>query len=306
MKVFLTGGTGYVGSHIALELSHCGHEVSILTRSPEANQELGDLPGISLVEGSLAETAKFGEWLQDHDALVHNAVVWNDQPDGAVPDLTMPEALFQAAADANHTQAIYTSSTAVHRPFSNYMTENSHIGLKDLDQYAIAKYLGELTAETTRLLRKLPFSIIRLAPVVGPPALPTAPFKSHRQLDAIVDAALRNEPINVRRKDGRQFVAAPDAAKVFRTMLGRKQPSGIYLVADKRITTWEQIARWVVEAAQSQSDIVVEEPAVGPALFGVNKLERQLSFVLDSTASMQEHIRWAISSARNRLPAKSG
>ena len=40
MKIFLTGGTGFIGSYVAMELVKHGHQVTILARNPDNVPEL--------------------------------------------------------------------------------------------------------------------------------------------------------------------------------------------------------------------------------------------------------------------------
>jgi len=51
MNVFLTGGTGFIGSHVAMELVRHGHTVTILARNPGKVPGLMKIDRISLAEG---------------------------------------------------------------------------------------------------------------------------------------------------------------------------------------------------------------------------------------------------------------
>lgn len=72
MKIFLTGATGFVGSHTAQELVRRGHEVHALVRNPSKAAFLKNL-GVCLIEGDLA-CLKFQqeEWPM-FDAVIHIA-----------------------------------------------------------------------------------------------------------------------------------------------------------------------------------------------------------------------------------------
>ncbi|MGE5253255.1 MAG: TIGR01777 family oxidoreductase [Planctomycetaceae bacterium] len=68
MKIFITGGTGFVGKSLAPALVRSGHEVSILTRSGK-----GDLPGISWIGGDPTQRGKWQEAVQEHGVIINLA-----------------------------------------------------------------------------------------------------------------------------------------------------------------------------------------------------------------------------------------
>jgi farnesol dehydrogenase len=82
VKVFLTGGTGYLGGHIAASLREAGHEVVALARSPRRAKELRAL-GADVVEGDLLAPDAWVEALQGCEAAIHSAArvqSWSREP----------------------------------------------------------------------------------------------------------------------------------------------------------------------------------------------------------------------------------
>jgi nucleoside-diphosphate-sugar epimerase len=71
-RVFLTGGTGFIGSWLAAALRHRGDEVVALVRSPARAAALREL-GCNLVEGDLADAQAIRRGLEGCDAAVHTA-----------------------------------------------------------------------------------------------------------------------------------------------------------------------------------------------------------------------------------------
>lgn len=70
MKVFLTGATGFVGSHIAARLVAEGHDVRALARNPEAAQQrLG--AQVEVVAGDVVTGAGIAEGVVHCDAIIH-------------------------------------------------------------------------------------------------------------------------------------------------------------------------------------------------------------------------------------------
>ena len=81
MKVLLTGGAGYIGSHTAVELLNKGHEVVIFDNfsnsSPASIQRVEQITGhsVPLVRGDVREQALLEQTLREHaiDSVVHFA-----------------------------------------------------------------------------------------------------------------------------------------------------------------------------------------------------------------------------------------
>lgn len=106
MRVFMTGGTGYVGSAVAEALVRAGHRVTGVSRSHESDTVLGRL-GVESVRGALGELAKLVPFMAQHDALVHAAIDYGLGP-GA--DLEAIEAMLAAAGKEGGPRAlVYTS-----------------------------------------------------------------------------------------------------------------------------------------------------------------------------------------------------
>jgi UDP-glucose-4-epimerase GalE len=71
MRILVTGGCGYVGSHAVRELASAGHEVVVYDNLSTGFARLCE--GFDLVEGDIADTAKLSKHLQHMDAVMHFA-----------------------------------------------------------------------------------------------------------------------------------------------------------------------------------------------------------------------------------------
>jgi len=73
MKVLVTGGSGFLGSHVAEQLARRGDAVRALVRRSSNRKFLSTLPGVELAEGGVEDAAAVDEAMKGVDAVVHSA-----------------------------------------------------------------------------------------------------------------------------------------------------------------------------------------------------------------------------------------
>jgi uncharacterized protein len=71
MKIFITGGTGFVGRNLTQRLVTLGHEVTVITRSASRSKAL--LPGASFVEGNPGKPGPWQGSVSGHDVIINLA-----------------------------------------------------------------------------------------------------------------------------------------------------------------------------------------------------------------------------------------
>lgn len=73
MRVLVTGGAGYIGSHVVRALLEAGHEVAVLDDLSTGHRALVERNGVPLFEGDLGDRAVLDRALPGCDAVVHVA-----------------------------------------------------------------------------------------------------------------------------------------------------------------------------------------------------------------------------------------
>jgi len=112
MQVFVTGATGYVGSHVAAALRRAGHAVWGLTRSAAKARRLAQQE-IQPVIGDLANPKSYDEIAAACAVLVHAA--FESSPDGVRKDELAVETLLETGRRGARPKAlIFTSGVWVH------------------------------------------------------------------------------------------------------------------------------------------------------------------------------------------------
>jgi nucleoside-diphosphate-sugar epimerase len=80
MKIFLAGGTGFVGGHVRNALMEKGHEILLLTH----HREVGTEEGIINVKGDVSHPEIYGEVMRGCDAVINLVGIIREFPDKQV------------------------------------------------------------------------------------------------------------------------------------------------------------------------------------------------------------------------------
>lgn len=73
MKVLVTGGSGFLGSHVAEQLAEAGHDVVALVRKSSNRKFLSSLKNVTLAEGTVEDRASIDKAMKGVDAVIHSA-----------------------------------------------------------------------------------------------------------------------------------------------------------------------------------------------------------------------------------------
>jgi len=112
MKVFITGGTGYVGSVLVEHLVAAGHEVSALARSDASAAKLTAV-GATPVRGELADAGVLRAAAEAADAVIHAAVDYSMTDEANATELAAVAALVQGAGAGDAAKPVVYTSTGL-------------------------------------------------------------------------------------------------------------------------------------------------------------------------------------------------
>ncbi len=305
MRVFITGGTGFIGHYVARELLECGHKLVILARHPDKIPYFSNHPNVEILPGTIYDGATISKGLAGCEACIHIAFGWGETPLSMLEnDTRVTVLMLQAAAKAGCRKFIYTSSTAAMGKFRPLMTEN--VVNLPVDLYGATKAAGEayiLGFRGTDMKR----NIIRPGYTFGNPAFGNAGGTSQpdKRFAEMAKSIVNGTAIRLIKNDGTQFIHARDQAKLFRHVLDCDMNEEIFLGLGKTWISWKSIAQKMMVAyeklAGKTSSAFIEEQDLGwsdsPMLFSVEKIATLFNLRFDAQENMDEHIEWQLQNA---------
>ena len=118
MILAITGGTGFVGSHLIDHALEMGHTVRALARKPQAKRI-----GVTWIEGALDRPKSLATLVEGADVVIHVAGVVNaaNRAGFAEGNVAGTEGVLQATKHAGIRRFVHVSSLAAREPtLSNY------------------------------------------------------------------------------------------------------------------------------------------------------------------------------------------
>ncbi|HTV15141.1 MAG TPA: hopanoid-associated sugar epimerase [Acidobacteriaceae bacterium] len=152
MKVFLTGATGFVGSHVAREVAARGADLRLLVRR---TSNLSNLEGLAAetVTGDLLEPESIRSAVRGCDAMLHVAAdyrLWVRDPDAMYrANVEGTRSLLRIAREEGVPRCVYTSSVATmgFKTDGTIVDESTPVALTDMvGHYKRSKFLAEQVA----------------------------------------------------------------------------------------------------------------------------------------------------------------
>jgi UDP-glucose 4-epimerase len=303
MNIFLTGGTGFIGSYVVMELTGQGHHVTILARNPAKVPALAKIPNVEIVPGSITDQALLGKLVQGKDACIHVALNYTRKTGWEVLiDDTLPSVyLSDAAAQAGVGHFIYTSSTAVNdslykgggdSPEEKIKLATAATKQRPATFYGATKAASENYLMAQSYLSPMRVNIIRPGYTFGSPALPGGSIKSDTRVRDIVHKAVAGEPIPVTKNDGTQLIFAGDLAKLYGAVLNSSVNRKTYYGLSKDFISWYAIAQEAVKRSGSRSEVLLEDKGwSGDGLiWDVSDMKKDFGLEFNSWRRMGEYI----------------
>lgn len=207
-KFLVTGGAGFIGSHIVKRLVDDGAEVRVVDNFSTGQAERLDAlrSSIEFVKGDLAEHATAREIVDGVDLVIHQAAVPSVQRSVADPvatnraNVTATVNLLEACRDAQVRRIVFAASSSAYGD-TKVLPKREDMPVNPLSPYALQKLIGEGYCKLYHDLFGLETVCLRYFNVFGPHQDPHSEYSA--VIPKFITRLLANQPITIH-GDGEQ------------------------------------------------------------------------------------------------------
>lgn len=279
--VLITGGAGFIGSHLASYWAREGAKVIVLDSLRSGHRR--NLEGISgdleFIQGSVEDAALLGSLCRGVDLIHHLAAVVSVPESVEKPLLTEvintqgTINVLDAARHSGVKRVVFSSTSAVYGPDERPRHSELHAP-RPVSPYAVTKLAGEYWMRYYREHFGLETVCLRYFNVYGPRQDPRSAYAA--AIAIFSDRARENQPITIF-GDGlqtRDFVFVEDvvAANVLAATAARVPPM-VMNVATSASITIARLAELIIELSGSSSKVVLAPPRPGDIMHSCGESE---------------------------------
>jgi UDP-glucose 4-epimerase len=266
MRVLVTGGSGFIGSHVVDKLRARGHEPVIYDLRPSPWHD-GEDAAVDTVFGSITDREGLERALHSCDAVAHLAAVADVNDVHASPEdaervnARGTVAVLEACRRAGVKRIVYASTIWVYSDCEPDEVDEDTLLPPPSHLYTSTKLAGELYCKAYQELYGIDYTILRFGIPYGPRAREAA------VIPAFVGKALRGEPLTLAGDGGqsRRFVYVEDLADGVALGLGEVAVNRVYNLASDENVTIKQIA---VRVKELMGDVEIVYTPARPGDFG--------------------------------------
>ena len=260
MKYLITGGAGFIGSHIVRGLLAQGADVRVLDNFSSGKRE--NLHGleVEVLEGDLRDASKIAQAVRGVNIIFHEAAFVSVPESMEKPqecfdvNITGTSILFDAARKAGVQRVVIASSAAVYGD-STAMPLIEDTPLKQLSPYAVSKRVDEMYAELFTNQFGLEVAALRYFNVYGPRQRPDSTYAA--AVPIFIRRMLDNKPIMVFGDGGqtRDLIFVGDVVRAnFAAAAHPSAPGGVFNICTGNETR-------ILDLIEILQDLVPSAPA---------------------------------------------
>lgn len=244
MRLFITGATGFIGSHLVRRLAGANHEVSCLVRGSSKIAALKEL-GANLVTGDITDKDSLLAGVGGHDLIIDLANLYSFwEPDRSLfraVNVDGTRNVMEAALERGVSKVVHVSTAGIYgKPADCPFTEESTEGPTRPSEYFRTKYEGDQIAWELYRTRGLPLVMIYPCAVLGP-----GDDKATGRY--IQDFVKRRLPARIYEKAVMTFVHVADVVDAIVRAAEKENNIGERYLVGKHQLTWGEFNRLISE-----------------------------------------------------------
>lgn len=287
IKVLITGGAGFIGSHIAEEWINKGAKVIVLDNLKTGKVEnLSHLKNIDFVQGDVCDESLVNKIVQDVDYIHHLAAMVSvpesiEKPKNCVEvNVNGLLNILEAAKNSNVKKIVFSSSSAIYGDNPNLPHVESFLP-NPKSPYGITKLDGEYYLNMYAEIFGLKSVSLRYFNVFGERQNPFSQYAA--VIPIFISKAIQEKDLLIF-GDGEQtrdFIYVKDVVAANLLAALDETQIGVFNIASSRSTSVNSLAEKIISEIGSNSKIVHLEERAGEikhSFADVSKAEEQLKF----------------------------
>ena len=289
-RYLITGGTGFIGSHLVKRVLGAGGIVRVVdnlsTGSAERLNQVGD--SVQLVIGDLAENSVAAEAVKDIDYVLHQAAVPSVQRSVVDPagtnrsNVTATLNLLENSRKADVRRFVYAASSSAYGD-TEVLPKNEEMAANPLSPYALQKWVGERYCKLYHELYGLETVSLRYFNVFGPGQDPYSEYSA--VVPKFTTKLLAREPITVYGdgEQSRDFTYIDNVIEAnLLALRAPNAPGEVCNIGCGQRVTLNQLIRILEELLGVRAQVTYASPKTGDvrhSLADISKATRVLGYV---------------------------
>lgn len=252
MRVFVTGGTGFIGSHVVKELRSEENALLLLSRQPKNAFSLSEIPSIDIVQGDLSDIESWENRVKRFNPQVAIHMAWESLPNydakTSITNLNYGLNLITLLAELGCESVICTGSCWEYGQQTGKLHED--VILKSSNAFTAAKSALHWVGRELAKEYDMHFIWTRLFYVYGPGQKETS------LIPHIISCVQKGKKPEVKTPLAKNdFIYVEDVARAISAIVKKPQKDGVYNIGSGSSTSVQQVVEIVYNEFNLQYNV---------------------------------------------------
>ena len=308
-KVVVTGGAGFIGSHLTQELARRGYHVTIIddlsTGKTENTEDVRGKENVAFIKGSISDLLLLRRVFKGVDYVFHQAAIPSVPRSIENPlashetNITGTLNVLLAARDTGVRKVIYASSSSVYGDTPT-LPKGEDMVTGPLSPYAVTKLAGEYYCLVFYQVYGLQAVCLRYFNVYGPGQDPDSQYAA--VIPRFIRKASQGSPpiIFGDGKQTRDFTFVRDVVEA-NILAAENNASGVFNIARGDGTTINELAGLITKIMGGNMEPIHKKPRAGDIRHSLADISRARAFGYNPRWSLEEGLKQTIRSLQHEI-----